>query len=324
MDLIGKVKQLLFNYSSPRYRDRRAFYASSALSCLRDQYWEAKGEPVTNPTDIKGRMRMMVGSAVEAELIKQVFNNLHLFGVHLLSTQTSVGGTSPNWDGYIDALVGVKSDTGIQKYAVEIKTASGFGADLLYNGEDPKDGYLAQLGLYLRDLHAKNVTRHGKLFYVLLSDKNFGSIVVVDVEYIPDTETVRAYAVHYLDKPSINISVTLNLREKVLARWERLEYCLATDTVPEPEFHYKTPLTAEYLATVSTDQLKKAYRGEKILGDWQVRYSRYFDKILSISGDTREYTEAERALIKAEHDTRLTPKGNKVRPLKDTDLGEVG
>lgn len=320
MELIQKVKTLLLNYSTPRYRDRRGFHASSAMDCLRDQYWAAKGEPITNPTDVVGKLRMLAGTAVEEELMKQVFQNLHLYGVHLLATQVSVGGSNPNWDGYVDALVATKDETGsITKYAVEVKTASGYGADMLYNGEPPKDSYLAQIGLYLRDLHSKGVTRYGKLFYVLLSDNHFGSIVVVDVEYLPEQETVRAYRVSYSDKPANEVSITFDIRKQVLSRWERLEYCLATDTVPEPEYGYKKPLTPEFLASVSTTDLKKAYRGEKILGDWQVRYSRYFDKILQLSGESREYTEAERALIKQEHDGRLTEKGNKVRPLKDND-----
>ncbi len=322
MDLVGKVKQLLLTYNSPRYRDRRGHHASSALKCLRDQYWEAKGEPITNPTDLVGELGFLVGNAVEERLVSNVFSMLHVNGVHLLGTQVSVGGSDPAWDGYVDILIGVRTETGsIQKYAVEVKTKRGFGADMLYNGEPPDDNYLAQLGLYLMDLHRKGVTRFGKLFYQLLSNENFGKLVVFDAEYLPDSETIRIFRVSYSDKPSMEVEYTLNIRERVLARWKKLDYHLSTDTVPEPEYFYKYPLTPEYLRGIPTHDLKKAYRGEKILGDWNVRYSRYFDKILALSGDSREYTEAERALIKAEHDTRLTPKGNKVRPLKDSDQG---
>lgn len=319
MNIIDVAKKVLVEVNSIRLRDRRASYASSVLSCLRDQYWEAKGEPVTNPTDVKGKLRMSVGKWVEEGLIKDVFSHMHLFGIHLLGTQISVGQTEPAWDGYVDLMVGVKLQTGIKKYLVEIKTASGFGADLLYNGEDPKDGYLAQLGLYLDDAYTKKGIKDGMLFYMLLSDKNFGQLISVDVEYLPESRTVRAYKVNYADKPSKEIDVRVNLQERVIARLKQLEYHLATDTTPEPEFHYKYPLTPEFLAGMSVIDLKKAWRGEKILGDWQVKYSRYKDKILALGDGYTTYTEAERALIKTEHDARLTEKGNKVRPLKETE-----
>jgi hypothetical protein len=70
---------------------------------------------------------------------------------------------------------------------------------------------------------------------------------------------------------------------------------------------------------MSNEDLKIAWRGEKILGDWQVKYSRYKDKILALEGGYTGYTEEERALIKKEHDARLTEKGNKVRPLKENE-----
>lgn len=319
MNLIDVSKKVLLQVNQLRLRDRRASYASSVLSCLRDQYWEAKGEPVTNATDLKGKLRMSVGKWVEEGLIKDVFSHMHLFGIHLLGTQISVGQTNPAWDGYVDLMVGVKTQSGIKKYLVEIKTASGFGADLLYNGEDPKDGYLAQLGLYLDDAHKKSGIKDGILFYMLMSDKNFGQLIAVDVEYLPESRTVRAYKVHYTDKPSIDIDVRVNLHERVFARLQQLEYHLASDTTPEPEFHYKYKLTPEFLANMSVTDLKKAWRGEKILGDWQVKYSRYKDKILALEGGYTGYTPAERDLIKAEHDARLTEKGNKVRPLKESE-----
>lgn len=325
MKLLEAITKLIMagKTRGPRLRDPRGHHASSALDCLRDQYWKAKGVPETNPSDVKGTITMLIGSAVENELARQVFSNLHLVGIHLLGTQVPVGGSKPDWDGYLDVLLGNKDESGKKQYVIEVKTVHGFGADKLYNERFEKDSHLAQIGLYLRDCHQKGVTRFGKLFYVLLSDRNFGQMVVVNVEYIPATEEVVAYSMEYLDKPAVAIDVRMNIRERVLSRWEKLEYHLATDTVPAPEYHYKKPLTPEFLRSVETSDLKKAYAGEKILGDWNVRYSHYFDKQMQVDGISREYTAEELELIRLEHNTRKTEKGNSVRKIAAPGEGEA-
>ena len=74
--LLSTITSYLENKKRVHYRDRRAHYASSGLKCLRDQYWELKGEAPTNKTDALGMMRMLVGDAIERQLVKDILNSI--------------------------------------------------------------------------------------------------------------------------------------------------------------------------------------------------------------------------------------------------------
>jgi len=111
-DLVSSLVSVFKDTGRVNYRDRRAHYASSNLSCLRDQFWMWTKEPETNPTDLKGSMKMMVGNAVEDGIVKHLLSKLHFVGFHLIGTQIPVGGSNPDWNGYLDALMAKKTDTG--------------------------------------------------------------------------------------------------------------------------------------------------------------------------------------------------------------------
>jgi hypothetical protein len=291
-------------FEKPRYRDRRAHYASSALSDLRDLYWELTGVPVTNPPDFKQSITMSIGNWVEQGLIKDVIGNLHFFGLHLAGTQIPVGGSNPAWNGYLDALVCERiGDKMQQPVVVEIKTAHGYGADLLHRTLEVKEGYLAQLGLYLKDLHEKGITNEGVLLYVLLSDKSFGEVVTVRVRYDVGTNTAIAYEGQRLDGTVQVLDQRLAL-SPILARFKKLSQYVEEKKEPAADYQYKRDLTPEFLAEQSDNALKQAANGEKILGDWQPRYSRYFNRILEVDKVKREYTPSEIALIRAEIERR--------------------
>lgn len=287
-------------FEKPRYRDRRAHYASSALSCLRDLYWELTGVPITNPPDFKQSMTMSIGKWIEEGLLKDVIGKLHFFGVHLAGDQIPVGGSNPGWDGYLDALVcervGEKFQTPV---VIEIKTAHGYGADLLHCTLEIKDGYLVQVGLYLKDLHEKGITKEGVLLYVLLSDKNFGEVVAVRVRYDVESNTAIAYEGQRLDG-SVQVLNQRIALSPILARLEKLNKHVEEKKEPAPDYKYKRELTPEFLAKQTDNALKQAAAGEKILGDWQPRYSRYFNRILEVDKETREHSPAEIVLINAE------------------------
>lgn len=302
MNLISILKQhAVAEGRRPRFRDRRGHYASSALSCLRDQYWAMTGEKETDPSDFIGTMKMLVGSAIEAGLVKELLSDLHWYGIHLRGTQVYVGGSNPSWDGALDALVWTEKDG---HYVLEIKTKSGFGADLLWEKLDLSPEYMAQLGLYLSDLHAKGITNRGALLYVLLSDKHFGDLIQVHAEY--DAETDRCYFSHAIrsDGTERTIGKYSDLKP-IRARWLELDRRVATkECPPKGDYQYKYPLTPEFLATVSDAQLRKAASGEAVLGDWQPKYSRYKSKALKVDGTALGYTDEELAILKQEYRRR--------------------
>jgi hypothetical protein len=286
-----------------RLRDRRAHYATSALDCLRDQYWAATGVPATNPPDLQGRIKMLIGDAVEKLLVAQIFSKLHMAGVCLLDTQVPVGGSNPNWDGYIDLMVAAKEEGEWKKYAVEIKTMSGFGAELFLRTREPKEGYLSQLGLYLRDLWQKHQIREGCLFYVLLSDSTFGTLVQVDCRYLPESDSIQAIRFRASDGQDQPISLIYPL-ERSLDRFRAVDRAVASGVAPQPSYRYKYPVTAEGLKDISDAKIKKAIESGIAIGDWQVLYSRYKDKQLATDGISLGYTDAEIGTLKAEYRRR--------------------
>lgn len=288
---------------SLRYRDRRGHYASSALSCPRDMYWSLTGVPRTDPIDYLGKMKMLVGSAVEAQLVKEYFSDLHWYGIHMLGTQGQVGGSNPDWDGSMDVLLANRKNEKDfdDPYVVEIKTKSGYGADLLYASAEVSEEYLAQLGLYLRHLDSKGITNQGCLFYVLLSDKNFGKVLQVDCHFDKASNTIHATEAIYssgLDSRILNQSLCLDMVDQ---NFRYVDECLAKNEVPKPRYSYKLPLTEELLESLSDDKLRKMYRGDLVHGDWQARYSGWLSHNLKIDGVSRTYDEKDKKLIKDEY-----------------------
>lgn len=296
------IAKTLEKYRSPRYRDRRAHYASSALTDLREQVWDWRKEPETNAPDLKGRMTMLMGTVIEEGVIKHILSHAHFFNLHLIGTQIQVGGSNPAWDGNLDGLFCYRDkETGkLQKpHVLEIKTAHGYGADLIVREFKPKESYLLQLGLYLKDLSEKGVTNTGILLYVLLSDNNFGEMLAFNCSYengkISCSSVEKLFSQETVQGLDIEVDVL-----KALERFKEVDAHLQNKTTPAAEYKYKHALTPEYLYSVSDNQLKQALRGEKILGDWQPRYSRYFDKIIKEDNLVREYTEKEYELLRNE------------------------
>lgn len=303
MNLLEAIAKHSEKNRRQRFRDRRSFYASSALGCSRDQYWEAIGEPQTNHADQLGKIKMMLGSAVEAAIAKEFINDLHWYGIHVLGQQVPVGGSKPNWDGYLDFYVTQKVEGKWKKYVIEFKTKSGYGADLLKQSFEPSMEYLAQLGLYLKDLDEKGETNEGMLVYALLSDRGFGELLQIDCRYEKETKEIVAFRGSCSDGTVRDLDIRLNI-QKVLDNWTHIDKCIEKREVPKPDYQYKYTLTEELLSKQSDATILKMLKGQKVIGDWQVIYSRYFDKQLEVDGIERGYTEQEIAFIRSYYKTR--------------------
>lgn len=300
--LISAMKDALVNSERISFRSKEAHYASGNLTCLRDQYWGMIGVPETNKTDAVGAMKMLLGNAVEKELISAVFYKMQQAGWNVLSTQTKVGEDSPHWHGLLDIFMSRKVGDELVKFVVEIKTKSGYGADLFYAKPEPSPEYMTQIGLYLRRLSKENIN-YGLFVYVLLSDKHFGTIISVSCAYDKKTDTVYASEYERSDGTSGTINVQLDLK-KATKRWEILDQHIKDKTVPNPEYTYKYELTTEKLQSLSDAMLKKIIDGAAIGGDWQPLYSRYKDLQLSTDKINQERSPEEKALCKAEYRKR--------------------
>lgn len=295
------------------FRMKQAHYASSALRDLRDQYWEWTGEPETNPRDFKSHMTLAIGEAIEYYLCSVVFPKLSLFGYHLLAYQVPVEGYEPHWHGYMDALL-VRDDV---FYVVEIKTKHGFGADLLYDKLDVSQDHLAQLGLYLMACHEQEVPAEGLLLYVLLSDKHFGDIILIDCTYNPQTKVIKAYRatdssgrIRSIDHCNFNVKYALE-------RFKLLDQYLAKGEVPPPDYQYKKEITWENVKSIPDSKLKKIVEGTLIYGDWQPKYSVYKDKIIEVDGIKPEHSDEEKQIALAEYRRRKPRTTLKLKGGKD-------
>ncbi len=301
--LLQVIKKFIENKKRVNYRDRRAHYASSGLKCLRDQYWERTGVPPTNKTDMLGMMRMMVGNAVEAELVKTVLSQLHWFGYHPVGDQIAVGSSAPTIDGYLDYMLAVKEGDKFNPFVLEIKTKSGYGADLFMNNFEPSQDYMSQLGIYLRDLTDKGVTSEGIFLYVLLSDKNFGQMVQLNCRYDKDTDMITCYSGESSTGVFKKLAYTYRVGNSI-ERFKRLDEHLEGKTVPDPDYSYKHVLTPEYLESLSDHKMRSMIKGDSIGGDWQPLYSRYKNKQLEVDGMPAGRTEEEITILRTEYRRR--------------------
>jgi len=318
MSLLTKIQRVLMK-DNIRLRNRRGHYASSALTCLRDQYWGMVGEPRTNPADYVSKFRMMMGDAFEWAMREHIFKNMHLLGEHFVSAQTPTGGSDPNWDGYQDLLMAAKGeDDAWYYYVIELKAKFGLGSNFLLQDLQPQEGHCIQLGLYLKDMSEKLNHNTGILLYGCISDKYIGSLVGFQCEYADNKVHVTGVTILKAELGqevrlfNKRIDLSFDLEEKALDRWRKLDIMVKDGVVPEPEYQYKYELTPELLRekkesgyyVISDSKLLKAIEGKVILGDWQVKYSDWRDKQLEIDGINREYSDAERALLKSEYRRR--------------------
>ena len=316
IDLTKFIPEAVLKLPDHRFRDRRAFYASSALADMRDEYWRWTKEPETNPTDFLSKIRMLCGDGIETAIKQKWISKFHIFGLHLLADQVPVGGSDPiAWDGYCDWMLAKRDKDGkFTKFLVEVKTKWGFGAKLLWDNPRPKDieNYFLQLGLYLKDLHEKGKGCEGALFFVLISDDYgndgvpiFGQLLQFDCRYDPSTEEVECYAIkkstgedELLAKP-FRTSI-----KKVLKSWADLKKHIEKKELPQSQYQYKYPVTKAYLKGLSDYQIRRVLKGGVILGDWQPHYSAYKNKILELDEIDSEYTPDEMLMFEQEYKMR--------------------
>jgi hypothetical protein len=193
-----------------------------------------------------------------------------------------------------------QEDGSFIKRVVEIKSAYGFGADEFAKTFTIKDDYMAQLGLYLKDLDSKGVTNLGSFLFVLVSDKNFGTLVEVDCEYVREDNTIYARSAFTSLGDEVELSQKLSL-DIVFERFAKLDEALAKKRCPPGEYVYKTPLTQELLDSLSDYKLRAMLQGERVEGSWRPKYSRYKDKQLAVDGISPGYTNEELGVIRKEY-----------------------
>lgn len=306
MNLVKLLTENVPRIEDYRLRDRREFYASSNDKCRRDEYWSFIGEPETNEPDFTASKSFLLGEAIENAFREKWLANLTKQGVYLVGKQVPVGGSKPPWNGYIDFLLEYRTPDSSELCVVEFKTITKVGADMLFSNPASldKDGYVGQLGLYLKDFYDKGHPNvKGSLFFMGFSANCWMDMLQYNVRYEPETEEAVVY--EYIDSKGSPHKMTKRVSIRaILDKWNDIIQHVKEKKVPKPDYVYKYPVTEEMCKNLSDYMLQKVLKGEKIIGDWQVTYSRYRDKIFEVDGITREYTPEETAIFRAEYRRR--------------------
>ena len=83
-----------------------------------------------------------------------------------------------------------------------------------------------------------------------------------------------------------------------LARWKRLwDKNVVPRIEPKSEYRYKYPLDEINWSTLSKSTIGDVRMGKKVIGDWQVEYSRYKNMIIEREGVSLGYSLEELAII---------------------------
>lgn len=310
MQPLKKLMQTAMKNEKPRYRDRRGHYASEAFTCRRDLYWSYTGEPITNPTDFLGTMKMEIGKAVETQLIGNWLSKAHIFGLHVVGDQVPIGISDPIVDGSLDVLAFEAESSSGERYVIEIKAKFFKGADFFMYDFNPGRPYLGQMGMYLADLYKKGTIKKGAFLFVPISERHMGTMVQLSCRYEPETDEIVCYEAITSkgDRKDLNFRLVV---EEVREWFRSVDRAVAKKELPPGDYKYKYELTAEFLAEQSDATLSKMMKGDLIKGDWQPKYSRYKDKQIALDKVKLEYTAEELQKIKNEYYGRLTPTGRK-------------
>lgn len=303
-DFLKAFEKTVTRKDRPSFRDWRAHSASDSGTCLRDLYWKATGVEKTNPPDMVSCLKMAYGSAIGSYFQNYVFSRMFRQGYVLEAAEVKAGGSDPDINCYWDCLFSHVDENGEKQYFIEeLKTASGYGAKLLAESFEPKENYLVQLGIYLKNAHKKGLTVKGNLFYFLLNDRHVGSVVRINCYYDPKTDEIVAYkGTRTSNGTVLGDTKVLTQRVSLAAAEEKLrklDKYIADEVVPPGDYQYKYPVTPESVAQWSDSVLLKAVKGI-VHGDWQVKYSGYKDLQLETDGVSPGYTDEEMRIIKAE------------------------
>jgi hypothetical protein len=312
--LVERIRKFFMEFKLPRLQEgNKSWYASELLKDARDLYWKRTGEPVTNPVDMLGSVRMFMGKAIEDGINNHVLANLHWYGIHpyIGEEQIRIGFTQNGVTvtGKLDGLIVERrgDEFSSRPWVLEIKTKYGAGADFFQRDLNPGPEYLAQMGSYLKRASEAGITDRGMFLFVLVSNDNFGEMWEIHCEYKDGiVKTTRAISLLTGDERAIEHSLDLNA---TLDRLKQIQDAAEKKELPAIDKVYKYPLTDEFLSSISDYKLRDLVDGKKVLGDWQVSYSAYKQKHLELQGGAG-YTQEEMQKIFDEYQRRF-PKGKK-------------
>lgn len=257
-------------------RDKKAFYASDINKSDLDLYFAFTKEPKTNPAKWYQTLKWGAGNGVEANMLTVLKMNGIVQKDYDQKThgRIDIERAGVTIHGYIDAKT-------VDGLPIEIKSINNANKyDILkYERGEPKENYVGQLSVYM---DALGVDR-GYLFVASVDGLHY---------FWFECRRVRG-RVYNCGKVTIDL-------DKQYERWSKLmTYNVDQKVMPNIwQYRYKYDVETLDWTTVSASAISKARNNKAVVGDWQVTYSSWKDRIIELQGTTHGYTDRELAIIK--------------------------
>ncbi len=257
-------------------REKKAFYASDVLKPVLDLYFSFKGVEPTNPMEWYSTLRFGAGNGVEASMLKILkdsgfVNEDYDQKVH---GRIEIEREGIKINGYIDAI----TKDGLP---IEIKSINNKNQFDIAKYEDgkPRQNYVGQLAIYMDALNVDS----GYLFVASIDGLNY---FLFECKKIGE----RKYKCK-------DTEVDLDIEYKKLSNLFK-EYVEKDIVPPATEYIYKHDVNKIDWSKVIKSAISKARNGHAVVGDFQIAYSPYKDKIIELQGSQLGYSEDEIKIIK--------------------------
>lgn len=261
---------------------KQNFAASDFGKSMIDLYFAFTNEPVTNPPSWNDTLKWEAGKGVELGML----NILKMNGIVNKDYDQKKDGRiehkykSIQINGYIDAI-------SIDGTPIEIKSinnANKFDIGKYENGT-PRENYVGQLATYME---AKG-RKLGYLFVASIDGLSyfwFECTSLGNGRYKCGTVIVDLY--------------------KEWDKWVELKVYVDTGAPLPPnylwEHRYKYPVEEIDWRSLSNDKISKARNGHAVVGDWEVGWSPWKNRIVELQGTVLGYTNEELSIIKEKTD----------------------
>jgi hypothetical protein len=256
-------------------KTKKAFHASDVFKTNLDLYFAFTGEPKTNPPSWNDTLKWGAGVGVEAQMLKILKMNKVVKEDYdqKLHGRIEIEREGIKIHGYIDAI----STNGTPIEIKSINNKNSYDISGYENGY-PRESYVGQLSVYM---DALNVDR-GYLFVASVDGLNYFWLECKRIKG-------RVFKCG-------NVKVDLDEEYK---RWASLYNDHVLKKVPPDvnQYLYKYDVNTIDWRKVSKTDISKVRNGRKVLGDWQITWSPWKDRIVKLQGSTLGYTNEELQVI---------------------------
>lgn len=272
-----KLNQLKLNLQEPEPRER--FFPSDFGRSNLDIYFNMIGEPRTNPPTWNETLKWGAGKGMEESML-QVLKDSGVVPQNY--NQEEHGRVQKEVDGI--EVSGKMDAITIEGEPIEIKSINNKNKFDIRRYEDgePRENYVGQLALYMYLLGKKT----GYLFVATVDGLKYF--------LFPCSET--ATGVYECGKTVVSVP-------KEIERWKMILECVKKKTPPKSDILYKYPIESIDWMQIKNDfggkkKIENARNNRAVIGDYQVKYSDYKDKIIELEGSSLGYSDEEVDKIK--------------------------